>query len=288
MAAIRRRRSTVGCWHSPVGGPVAPDLIAPEPCPNSAARPTGRNRDVRVGRRAVGVADLTVNYHQPYHPRGDARRFAVAAGLIGLGSTLVFGQTPATKSLAASGHLLVRGTWGAGFRLPTFVPLFNAPGRLESPAYRPARLLHSHEVADLDGRKCESGSEKSKTYSYGFVYSLKAISGLSINADYYFGEIKGLVDEGAEYILNVNAAGQGAGFVRGNPATINPNAPFAALITLRPVARCSRWLAPTLTSPPAGPRARTTQSPMFGRDTSGACLRDGRIGTPSSTGTSLL
>ena len=186
---------------------------------------------MRVGRRAVGVADPTVNYHQPYHPRGDARRFAVAAGLIVLGSTFVFGQTSATKSPVASGQLFVRGTWGTGFRLPTLVPLFNAPRRLESPAYRHARLLHSHEVADLDGRKCESGPEKSKTDSCGFVYSPKAISGLSINADYYFGEIKGLVGEGAQYILNVNAADQGAGFVRGNPATINPNAPFAALIT---------------------------------------------------------
>lgn len=127
--------------------------------------------------------------------------------------------------------LLVRGTWGTGFRLPTLVQLFNAPGTSNPQLTDPLGFLIPTQTQITTGGNSNLGPEKSKTYSYGVVYSPKGISGLSINADYYFGEIKGLVGEGAQYILNVNAAGQGAGFVRGNAATINPNAPFAGLIT---------------------------------------------------------
>ena len=127
--------------------------------------------------------------------------------------------------------LLLRGTWGTGFRLPTLPQLFQAQGTSNPQLTDPLGFFISTQTPTTTGGNPNLDPEKSKTYSYGFVFSPKQVSGLSINVDYYFGEIKGLVGEGAQYLVNVNAAGQGSGFVRGNPATLNPNAPFANLIT---------------------------------------------------------
>jgi iron complex outermembrane recepter protein len=127
--------------------------------------------------------------------------------------------------------LLIRGTWSTGFRLPSLVQLFNAPGTSNPQLTDPLGFVIGTQTPITTGGNPNLDPEKSKTYSYGLVFSPKAIAGLSLNVDYYFGEIKGLVGEGSQYIVNVNAAGQGAGFVRGNAATLNPNAPFANLIT---------------------------------------------------------
>jgi len=127
--------------------------------------------------------------------------------------------------------LLLRATWGTGFRLPTLGALFRAPGaafpQLRDPLGFP---IPNQSQITITGNPALD-PEESKTYSFGFVWSPKAIDGLTVVADYYYGQIKGLVGEGSQFILNVNAAGQGAGFVPGNPATINPAAPFADRIT---------------------------------------------------------
>jgi iron complex outermembrane recepter protein len=52
-----------------------------------------------------------------------------------------------------------------------------------------------------------------------------------VGVDYYYGQIEGLVAEGSQFMVNVNAMNQGAGYVPGNPATLNPAAPFAQNIT---------------------------------------------------------
>ncbi|MBI5768488.1 MAG: TonB-dependent receptor [Verrucomicrobia bacterium] len=127
--------------------------------------------------------------------------------------------------------LLIRGTWSTGFRLPSLGSLFAASGTSNPSLVDPLGFTIANQTPITTRGNSNLSPEKSKTYSFGVVYSPKAVSGLSFTADYYMGEITGLVGEGSQYILNVNAAGQGSGFVRGNPATINPNAPFANLIT---------------------------------------------------------
>lgn len=127
--------------------------------------------------------------------------------------------------------LLIRGTWSTGFRLPSLGALFNAPGTSNPILIDPLGFPIANQTPITTRGNPNLSPEKSRTYSVGFVYSPKGVGGLSISADYYSGEITGLVGEGSQYILNVNAAGQGSGFVRGNPATINPNAPFANLIS---------------------------------------------------------
>jgi len=69
--------------------------------------------------------------------------------------------------------------------------------------------------------------EKSKTYSFGVVY--KAVSGLSATR-LLFGEIKAWW-AGRPVHPQHQCAGSGSGFRGPAISTINPNAPFASLIT---------------------------------------------------------
>lgn len=131
-------------------------------------------------------------------------------------------------------ELLLRGTWGTGFRLPTLAQLFAAPGTSSPQLRDPLGFPIPNQTSITTSGNPNLSPEKSKTYSFGVVYSPKAISGLSFVIDYYYGSINGLVGEGSQYILNINAATQGSTFVAGNPATINPNATFANLITRSP------------------------------------------------------
>ena len=56
------------------------------------------------------------------------------------------------------------------------------------------------------------------------------VPGLSVQVDFYRNKVTKIGANNAASILALNAAGQGPGFVPGNAATINPNAPYAALI----------------------------------------------------------
>lgn len=127
-------------------------------------------------------------------------------------------------------ELLIRGTWGTGFRLPSLGQLFGAQGTSNPQLRDPLGFAIPNQTQITTGGNPNLSPEKSKTYSFGLVYTPKAISGLSVVVDYYFGQLNGLVGEGSQFIVNTNAAGQ-KGFVAGNPATIDPTAPFAALIT---------------------------------------------------------
>lgn len=128
-------------------------------------------------------------------------------------------------------ELLLRGTWGTGFRLPTLTQLFDATGTSNPQLRDPLGFPIANQTQITTGGNPNLSPEKSKTYSVGVVYSPRAVKGLSLVIDYYYGTINGLVGEGSQYLLNINAQTQGAGFVAGNPATINPNATFANLIT---------------------------------------------------------
>lgn len=127
--------------------------------------------------------------------------------------------------------LLVRATWSTGFRLPTLAQLFAAPGN----SFPQLRDPLGYPIPNQTGITTQGNPmldpEESKTYSFGFVWSPKAVDGLTVVADYYFGNISGLVNDGSQFMLDINAANQGPGYVAGNPATLNPNAPFANRIT---------------------------------------------------------
>lgn len=130
--------------------------------------------------------------------------------------------------------LMIRATWGTGFRLPSLGALFAAPGTSFPQLRDPLGFPIANQTQISTSGNPNLSPEDSKTYSAGFVWSPKFAPGLSIVADYYYGTIKGLVGEGSQFIVNINAAGQGPGFVAGNAATLNPNAPFANLITRSP------------------------------------------------------
>lgn len=127
--------------------------------------------------------------------------------------------------------LLWRGTWGTGFRLPSLLQLFRAPGTSHPRLIDPLGFPIASQTPITTGGNPDLTPEKSETLSVGLVWSPRSLGGLSLTADYYSGRIEGLVGEGAQFILDTNAAGQGPAFVPGNAATINPNAPFADRIT---------------------------------------------------------
>jgi iron complex outermembrane receptor protein len=71
----------------------------------------------------------------------------------------------------------------------------------------------------------------SKAWGVGFVAQPKnLVKNFSLTVDFYNVEVTGIIANNANAILAANAAGQGAGFIPGNAATINPNAPFASQI----------------------------------------------------------
>ena len=71
----------------------------------------------------------------------------------------------------------------------------------------------------------------SKAWGVGFVAQPKnLVKNFSLTVDFYNVEVTGIIANNANAILAANAAGQGSGFVPGNAATINPNAPFASQI----------------------------------------------------------
>ncbi len=127
--------------------------------------------------------------------------------------------------------LLVRSTWARGFRAPTLTQLFRGSTTSNLALRDPLGFPIANQTRVTFQGTPGLDPEESKTYSIGTVWSPGFIPGFSLTADYYSASITGLVGEGSQYILNQNALGQGPGFVPGNPATINPAAPFASRIT---------------------------------------------------------
>jgi iron complex outermembrane recepter protein len=122
----------------------------------------------------------------------------------------------------------IRSTYAEGFRTPGLSFLFAAPstfaaGVVDPLGFPPAGLTTS---ATAQGNP-NLDAERSKTWSTGVVIEPRQIRGLRVEMDYYYGQVRGLVGDGAQYILNINAMTQGPGFIPGNPATINPSATFS-------------------------------------------------------------
>jgi iron complex outermembrane receptor protein len=129
-------------------------------------------------------------------------------------------------------ELHIRATYAEGFRTPSLSFLFAAPSTFNTALSDPLGFPGVGNSVPISGRgNPDLDPEHSKTWNTGVVYTPKAVRGLQLEMDYYVSRIEGLVADGAQLILNVNAAAQGSGFVRGNPATINPNATFANRIT---------------------------------------------------------
>jgi iron complex outermembrane receptor protein len=127
--------------------------------------------------------------------------------------------------------LRVRATYAEGFRTPGLSFLFAAPSTFTTALGDPLGFPIAN-VTPVTGRgNPDLEPERSKTWNTGVVFTPQAVPGLQLEIDYYTSRIEGLIADGAQLILNVNAAAQGPGFVPGNAATINPNATFADRIT---------------------------------------------------------
>jgi iron complex outermembrane recepter protein len=127
--------------------------------------------------------------------------------------------------------LRARATYAEGFRTPGLSQMFAAPSTFNTGVSDPLGFPIANTVPISGRGNPELDPERSKTWNTGLVFTPRAVKGLQLEADYYVSRIEGLVADGAQLILDVNAASQGPGFVRGNPATINPNATFANRIT---------------------------------------------------------
>ncbi len=126
----------------------------------------------------------------------------------------------------------LRATYAEGFRTPGLSFMFAAPSTFSVALSDPLGFGTVGNTVPVTGRGNPNlEPERSKTWNTGIDYTPGAVRGLKFEADYYVSRIEGLVADGAQLILDVNAAAQGAGFVRGNAATINPNATYAERIT---------------------------------------------------------
>ncbi|MEQ1730326.1 MAG: TonB-dependent receptor [Vicinamibacterales bacterium] len=132
-------------------------------------------------------------------------------------------------------EVVLRATYGTGFRVPALDDLYAGPGDNFPTLIDPLGFPIGQQTNTTSQGNPELNPETSVSRGYGIVYSPKAIKGLNITLDYYKTKLANLVTDGAQVILNQNAATQGPGFVRGNPATINPGALFASRIKRDPV-----------------------------------------------------
>jgi outer membrane receptor protein involved in Fe transport len=115
---------------------------------------------------------------------------------------------------------------GTSFRAPTlsesyggdsFVnPIYNDPLGFTAPSSRINTFLSSN--SDLD-------PETSTNINMGFVFEPEQGQGWRLSVDYYHIESEDVIINGAQYFVDQNASGQGAGF--GAPGNFDPNAPFA-------------------------------------------------------------
>ncbi len=129
---------------------------------------------------------------------------------------------------------LVRGSWSKGFLAPLASRVFGTPGQSNPTLQDPLGFAVTPQTTVVIRTNPSLVPAVSKAISLGVVGSPRNfIKGLSFSIDYYNISVDGIVAGNYAAILAANAAGQGPGFVFGNAATINPNAPFANLIVRR-------------------------------------------------------
>ena len=135
-------------------------------------------------------------------------------------------------------ELVIRASYGTGFRVPGLGDLYAAPGDNFPTLIDPLRFPIGQQTNVTVQGNPDLNPETSVNKGAGFVYSPKAIPGLNITVDYYKTKLTGLITDGAQFILNQNAATQGAGFpqvVPGVSVVTNPNALYANRIFRHPV-----------------------------------------------------
>ncbi|MSU47134.1 MAG: TonB-dependent receptor [Lacunisphaera sp.] len=108
--------------------------------------------------------------------------------------------------------LVLRASYGTGFRVPGLGALYAAPGNNFPTLIDPLRfpIGQQTDVATKGNPDLDPSTSVSK--GVGFIYSPKNAPGLNITVDYYQTALLGLISDGAQFILNQNAATQGAGF----------------------------------------------------------------------------
>ncbi len=134
--------------------------------------------------------------------------------------------------------LVIRASYGTAFRVPSLNQLYDAPGDNNPTLIDPLRFPIGQQTTVTTGGNPNLDPETSVSRSLGIIYSPKAIPGLNITIDYYKTKLGGLITDGAQFILNQNAATQGAGFpqvVPGVSVVTDPNALYAGLIVRDPV-----------------------------------------------------
>jgi iron complex outermembrane receptor protein len=128
-------------------------------------------------------------------------------------------------------EFLLRASWSKGFVAPGIFSMFGSPGQSNPTVVDPLGFPYTAQTTIVIRANPNLQPATSKAMSLGLVGSPKGfLKGFTFSADFYSIKVSDIVANNAKAILAANAAGQGPGFVPGNPATINPNAPFASQI----------------------------------------------------------
>ncbi len=141
-------------------------------------------------------------------------------------------------------ELTVRGTKSTAFRAPSEFELYRARGTsnptVNDPARKPdgSRFTPQGVQTQIQvGGNTNLAPEQADTWSAGIAWSPRAVKGLFASVDYYNVQKKDIVVVGdAQFILNSNWAGQGAGFPRVTNGVwqFDPNAPLADAVIRQP------------------------------------------------------
>jgi iron complex outermembrane receptor protein len=132
---------------------------------------------------------------------------------------------------APTENTLFRATWAKGFLAPNLANVFGATGTNNPTIVDPLGFPTTAQTTIVVRTNPNLRAAESKALSVGFVATPKGlVKNLTFSVDFYRIQVEGIVANNAATILALNAAGQGAGFKPGDATTINPNAPFAALI----------------------------------------------------------
>ncbi|MDI1318965.1 MAG: TonB-dependent receptor [bacterium] len=125
----------------------------------------------------------------------------------------------------------IRGSYSKGFLAPSAGLVFASTGTSNPTIADPLGFpTLAQQTIVIRGNSALQPAE-SKAWGIGFVAQPKnLLKNFSLTVDLYNIDVTGIIANNANAVLAANAAGQGAGFVSGNAATINPNAPFASQI----------------------------------------------------------
>ena len=151
----------------------------------------------------------------------------------GLFDARTFTKTNPSVNLQFSPHedYKIRGSWSKGFLAPGAGTVFAATGTSNPTIADPLGFPTLAQQTIVIRGNSNLQPAISKAWSVGFVAQPKnLLKNFSFTVDFYHIDVSGIIANNANALLAANAAGQGPGFIPGNAATINPNAPFASQI----------------------------------------------------------